>query len=594
MFGVWKNAKTVVTPEGINYRVYAPNALNVAVIVNNTKSISMKKDQDGIWSCVDDNGSQTDTYNFLINSTVKIDPLASYNKLTKSSLHSSVHFKSIHEWTDQKWMVSRENKTWDTEPLLILEVHIASWGDGVTYRQLSEELVDYVIDMGYNAVQFMPIQEHFMESSWGYLAASWFAPASKYGTPDDLKFLINKLHENGIAVICDLLVFHFPKDKPALDTFDGTKLFEYETTLPNFAHDVWGSNVVGFNKPHVRDFILSSLNYWLEEFHFDGVRVDALTDIIDMSLGIPKGENYYPGEGKEDEVTLVSLVKEESGGIQLVRDMNNLVKKKYPGVLMIGEEGAGFRGTTYSEKDDPELWLGFDFKYAMGTTWTMLPNYFLKAEDERDSNLLYEAIAMDQNQKRVYQLSHDDTTHVAKGSIYRSLKLKNENLRSDFYKTFLMFFICLPGKKVLFMGMDWGHHNGWNGGNHAEHGTLFSERPTEYFYRDEIQELESQREIHNFSKNLIKAYASNSDFYETDLIGLPTYEAEHMAWVLNHSDNVIVIKRGDTTCVFNFSEEDKDVSVDFASIILKSTERELKRKAGTITVPALSGVYLST
>lgn len=586
MFGIWDKAKTSVKDGGVYYKVYAPHATNVAVLINDLKAISMKKDSDGIWSCIDDKGSRNDTYNFLINSTLKIDPLAPYNTPQDESAPASIQYKSTHEWSDQTWMTKRAQRDWGKEALLIAEIHPGSWGEEATYRSLANNLPEYLSKTGYNAVQFMPVQEHFLESSWGYLASSWFAPASRYGTPDDLKYLIDKLHEKDIAVIFDWLVFHFPSDAMGLVDFDGTNLFASKSGVPNLAQDLWGSNPFDITDPVIRDFLKSSLNYWLKEFHFDGVRFDAITDLLYLSMGLPWSMN--PTEFNIDfDEEVKQRAKLGSPGIEFLRDLTTHVHSNYPGVLLLGEDSSDYVGTSKTKEMDPDYWLGFDKKYVLSTSYMAIKDYFSVPETERSTDLLNSALQMAEDQRRVYQISHDEVTQLTKGSLYRTLHVDDERLRVDFYKCFLMFYFCFPGKKMFFNGIEWGNYNAWNGDNEY-HEAHPSDKSTKYIYPSEIFDREDQGNIHKFFSELAAIYLHTADLYEQDEYGPP--------WIVSMENNTAIFQRGKIFCVFNFSETERKIYLPNKKdwkLIKSSTDKNVEVEIDNVTLPPVSGCYIT-
>jgi 1,4-alpha-glucan branching enzyme len=376
--------------------------------------------------------------------TRRADPMAQATECPPAT--ASVAFASSHEWTDGDWMHQRKGRDWLHEPMSIYEVHLGSWRQGLGYRELADELVGYVSDMGFTHVEFLPVAEHPYGPSWGYQVTSYYAPTSRFGDPDDFRHLVDRLHRAGIGVIVDWVPAHFPKDEWALARFDGTTLYEHSDPQRG-EHPDWGTLVFDFGRSEVRNFLVANASYWLEEFHVDGLRVDAVASMLYLDYSRAEGEwtpNVFGG-------------RENLEAISFLQEMNATVYKRNPGIMTIAEESTAWPGVS---RPTHLGGLGFGFKWNMGWMHDTLgylqhePIFRHYHHGEMTFSLVY---AFSENY--VLPLSHDEVVHE-KGSLLGKMPgdswQKFANLR-----TALAYMWAHPGKQLLFMGGEFGQGGEW-------------------------------------------------------------------------------------------------------------------------------------
>ncbi|MFZ2503563.1 MAG: 1,4-alpha-glucan branching protein GlgB, partial [Nocardioides sp.] len=379
----------------------------------------------------------------------KADPMAFCTEVPP--LTSSVVFESAYIWGDDAWMAARPGRKPLAEPMSIYELHLGSWkkhydGRLWSYAELADELVAYVTDLGFTHVEFLPVAEHPFGGSWGYQVTSYFAPTARFGDPDGLRLLIDRLHQAGIGVLVDWVPAHFPKDDFALARFDGTPLYE-DPNPARGEHPDWGTYVFNFGRREVRNFLVANALYWLEEFHIDGLRVDAVASMLYLDYSREDGQwvpNVFGG-------------RENLEAVQFLQEMNATVYKRVPGTITIAEESTSWPGVTRPTDADG---LGFGFKWNMGWMHDSLgyaahdPVHRSFHHSEMTFSLVY---AFSEN--FVLPISHDEVVH-GKGSLLRKMPgdrwQKLANLR-----TFLAYMWAHPGKQLLFMGTEFGQESEW-------------------------------------------------------------------------------------------------------------------------------------
>ena len=444
---------------GVNFAVWAPNARRVSVVGDFNKWDSASSPLhslggSGIWEGFVPAASEGDHYKFHIASNLgadflKADPFAF--RAEEAPATASIVHGLDYEWQDREWMQHRAAVNRHDAPLAIYELHLGSWmrdgGQPLSYRELAPRLAGYVAEHGFTHVEFLPVMEHPFYGSWGYQSTGYFAATSRYGTPQDLMYLIDVLHQHGIGVILDWVPSHFPADDFALARFDGSHLYEHADPRRGY-HPDWGSLIFNYGRHEVRSFLLSSALFWLDLFHADGLRVDAVASMLYLDYSRKAGE-WLPNEfgGRED-----------LHAISFLRKLNELAYAFDPGIQMFAEESTAWpmvsRPTSMGG-------LGFGFKWDMG--WMHDTLKYL-AEDPvhrkyHHHQLTFRAI-YGFTENFVLALSHDEVVH-GKGSLLGKMPgddwQKFANLR-----TLLAYMYCLPGKKLLFMGDEFGQWAEWN------------------------------------------------------------------------------------------------------------------------------------
>ncbi|MFI1988622.1 1,4-alpha-glucan branching protein GlgB [Actinoplanes sp. NPDC020271] len=373
------------------------------------------------------------------------DPLAQHTEVPPAT--ASVVFQSSYEWHDEPWMRARATKAWHQEPVSCYEVHLGSWRPGLSYVELAEQLVDYVVETGFTHVELMPVMEHPFGGSWGYQVTGYFAPTSRFGSPDEFRHLVDKLHQAGIGVILDWVPAHFPKDAWALARFDGTPLYEHGDWRRG-EHPDWGTYVFDFGRTEVRNFLVANALYWCEEFHADGLRVDAVASMLYLDYSRKDGEwtpNQYGG-------------RENLDAISFLQEMNATVYKNHPGVVTIAEESTAWPGVT---RPTHLGGLGFGFKWNMGWMNDTL-SYMEKEPIYRQwhHHQMTFATVYAWSENYVLPISHDEVVH-GKGSLTGKMpgdlwqKLANT-------RALLGFMWAFTGKQLLFMGAEMGDLREWS------------------------------------------------------------------------------------------------------------------------------------
>ena len=495
---VTKNGK-----RGVYFAVWAPHAVNVSVIGefndwDETKDKMKRGEPLGIYTCFVPEAKKGDLYKFCIETQAgekiyKADPFANYAELRPGTASRITDISNLN-WSDSKWMTAREK--WDNkeEPVSIYEVHMGSWmrhpgreDEGFyTYREFAEAITKYVKEMGYTHVELMGILEYPFDGSWGYQVTGYYAPTSRYGTPEDFAYLVNKLHRNKIGVILDWVPAHFPKDAHGLADFDGEALFEYPDPRMG-EHPEWGTKVFNYAKSEVKGFLITNALYWIKEFHVDGLRVDAVASMLYLDYGRKDGEwvqNRYGGNTNLD-------------AIEFFKHFNSVIRGTYPGIMTIAEESTAWPNVTGKIGSDS---LGFTFKWNMGwmhdfCEYMKLDPYF------RKNNHYSMTFAMSYNDSENYilPLSHDEVVHLKCSMINKMPGLgfdKYANLKAGY-----AFMMGHPGKKLLFMGQDFGQLREWS-----------EERELDWYLMEEPR----HRQLNEYFRELLHIYRKYPAMYEQD------------------------------------------------------------------------------
>ncbi|ABK52449.1 1,4-alpha-glucan branching enzyme [Acidothermus cellulolyticus 11B] len=440
---------------GTSFAVWAPNARGIRIAGdfnhwNPTAHPMRSLGSSGIWELFIPGVGSGARYKYHVLGAdgrwrEKADPMAFATEVPPAQ--ASVVFTSHYEWGDAEWLARRAQTDWLHAPMSIYEVHLGSWRAGLGYRELADELVRYVTDLGFTHVEFLPVAEHPFSGSWGYQVTAYFAPTARYGSPDDFRYLIDRLHQANIGVIVDWVPAHFPKDDWALARFDGTALYEHED--PQLGeHPDWGTLIFNFGRREVRNFLVANALFWLEEMHVDGLRVDAVASMLYLDYSRPAGAwrpNIYGG-------------RENLEAISFLQEMNATAYKRVPGIVTVAEESTAWPGVT---RPTYVGGLGFGFKWNMGWMHDTLqymsrdPIYRSYHHNEMTFAMMY---AYSEN--FILPLSHDEVVH-GKGSLLHKMPgdrwQQMANLRA-----YLAFMWAHPGKQLLFMGGEFAQDNEWS------------------------------------------------------------------------------------------------------------------------------------
>lgn len=439
---------------GTAFAVWAPNARSVSLICDNNfwdrkTNPMIPLGSNGLWEIfLPDLGPGT-KYKFAVEGrdgkwVDHADPMARQTEVPPHT--ASIVNESNYQWSDAPWMTDRAMYQPWKSPISVYEVHLGSWKPGLSYRELAKELGDYVLSQGFTHIEFLPVTEHPYSPSWGYQVTSYFAPTSRFGTPDDFRYLVDELHKKGIGVLLDWVPAHFPKDEWALARFDGTALYEHED--PRLGeHPDWGTLIFNFGRNEVRNFLVSSALYWFEEFHIDGLRVDAVASMLYLDYSRKEGE-WVPNEfGGRENLAAVRFLQEATA----------TAYKRFPGIMMIAEESTAWGGVT---KPTSENGLGFGFKWNMGWMHDTLkylhhePVHRVYHHNEITFSILY---AWSEN--FLLPLSHDEVVH-GKGALVNKFPgdrwQKVATLRALYG-----YMWAHPGKKLLFMGSEFAQNDEW-------------------------------------------------------------------------------------------------------------------------------------
>ncbi len=448
---------------GVQFAVWAPTARGVSVIGDfnywNPQWHAMRVlGSSGVWEIFIPGVKEGENYKFSIKTQHgeildKTDPYATQME-HRPRTASVVNFLGRFEWSDQTWMKEREKSDQLGKPISVYEVHLGSWARipednnrWLTYRELAEKLIPYILQRGFTHIELLPILEYPFDGSWGYQVTGYFAPTSRFGSPQDFMFFMNECHRNNVGVFLDWVPAHFPKDSAALAQFDGTHLYEHADPRKG-EHQDWGSLIFNFGRNEVRNFLISNALYWLEKFHIDGLRIDAVASMLYLDYSRKEGEwipNQYGG-------------RENLEAISLLKHLNDLVRQYHPGALMIAEESTAWPSVT---GDTGHGGLGFQLKWNMGWMHDTL-EYFSKDPIHRQyhqGNLTF-ALLYAFTERFLLPLSHDEVVHGKRSLIYRMPGdewQRFANLRALYG---LMF--GFPGKKLLFMGDEFAQTSEWN------------------------------------------------------------------------------------------------------------------------------------
>jgi 1,4-alpha-glucan branching enzyme len=446
------------TVSGTSFAVWAPNAHGVRVTGDfsqwDPRAYPMRSlGGSGVWELFVPGIGEGTRYKYAVCGPdgvwrEKADPMATSAEMPPAT--ASVVYTSRYSWDDQAWMAARAGSQPVREPMSIYEVHLGSWRPGLSYRELAVQLTEYVTEMGFTHVEFLPVAEHPFGGSWGYQVTSYYAPTSRFGSPDDFRYLVDALHQAGLGVLVDWVPGHFPRDEWALARFDGTPLYEHADPRLGEQPD-WGTYVFNFGRTEVRNFLVANAIYWLEEFHIDGLRVDAVASMLYLDYSRKDGEwvpNQYGG-------------RENLDAIAFLQEVNATCYKRVPGITMIAEESTAWPGVSRPVHLGG---LGFGFKWNMGWMHDTLsylsqdPIYRQYHHNEITFSLIY---AFSEN--FILPLSHDEVVH-GKGSLLGKMP-GDEWRRFAGVRSLLAYMWAHPGKQLLFMGSEFGQGSEWSADN---------------------------------------------------------------------------------------------------------------------------------
>jgi len=527
-------------PEGKGawFRAWAPNARAISVVGdfnswNANSNVMVKIPNSDIWEVFVDEVKQYDNYKYQITTStgeniLKSDPYAVHSE-TCGGTASKVYNLKDYDWTDSKYYERKSCLNHYERPMNIYEVNFMSWkrtpeGGYYTYHMLADELVPYVKEMGYTHIEIMPLTEFPYDRSWGYQPTGYFSVTSRYGTPEDFRYFVNKCHESNIGVILDWVPAHFPKDSHGLIEWDGGYVYENQG-IDRMEYKSWGTRRFDYGRNEVQCFLISSANFFIEKYHIDGIRVDAVASMLYLDYDKEPGEWVPNVNGDNKNLEAISFLQK----------LNNAVLSEYSNVIMIAEESTAFPMVT---KPPVIGGLGFNYKWNIGWMndtfdYISLDPFFRKDNHNKLTFSMFYAFS----ENFILPISHDEVVY-GKRSLLNKM-YGNYDQKFDLMRTFMMYMFAHPGKKLTFMGTEFGQFDEWN-----------NDKGIDFMLLD----FEKHNQMHKFIKDLNHIYLNNNELYEID------YSWEGFKWLTSDDrcNNVVAFKRKNKkgeaiVCIANFS-----------------------------------------
>ena len=487
--------------DGWRFAVWAPKAVSVRVVGdfndwNGYDKMLERIETSGVWYGFFTDIEEGMLYKYAIEAEdgetyYKADPYAVKSELRPGTASVTKDISNNYKWGDKAWISARGKNSTLTEPMNIYEIHIGSWkihddGSFYTYRELADELVPYVKKMGYTHIEIMPITEYPFDGSWGYQVTGFFSATTRYGESEDLKYLIDKCHKNHIGIIMDWVPAHFPRDAHGLRMFDGTPVYEYAD--PRLGeHKDWGTMVFDYSKSEVISFLISSAYFWAEQYHIDGIRVDAVSSMLYRDYSRNDGEwvpNEYGGNGNLE-------------AVDFLKKLNKIMGTEFPNFMMVAEESTAWPLVTTPPENDG---LGFNYKWNMGWMNDTLRYMAMDPYFRKDNHSLLTFMMMyAYSENYILPLSHDEVVH-GKGSMLNKMFGEYDE-KFAAYRTLLGYYMTMPGKKMLFMGGEFGQMLEWRYDDQLEWNVL---------------EIDKHKRLHQYVKDLNHFYMENKALWELD------------------------------------------------------------------------------
>lgn len=530
--------------EGFVFRVWAPNAAAVSVVGDfnewNPQSHSMAKEsEEGVWELFIEELAEYSLYKYAITTKdgrtlFKADPYAFHSETQERTASYTYSFTDKFTWTDGDWQFHKAGQNAYESPMNIYEVHLGSWkkseeGEYLNYRTIANELIPYAKKMGYTHIELLPLSEYPFDGSWGYQVCGYYSVTSRFGMPEDFMYLVNLAHEHGIGIIMDWVPAHFPKDAHGLYEFDGQPLYEYQDELKQ-EHKQWGTRIFDYGRNEVQSFLISNAVFWMEKYHIDGIRVDAVASMLYLNYNRQHGEwrpNVHGGDGNLEAIEFLKL-------------LNKTVLSKFPENLMIAEESTAWPGVTLPPEHDG---LGFNFKWNMG--WMNDVLSYIEVDPigrQYNHGKLTFPIMYACNENFILPISHDEVVHGK-----RSLLDKMPGEYTDKFagvRSFILYMLSHPGKKLMFMGSEIGQFTEWN----------FS-KELEWF----LLKYDSHKKLQTFFQYANHFYLEHKPLWELDC------SSDGFSWICHndHTRNVLAYRRLDRDqneliVIVNFSSAEWD------------------------------------